>query len=636
MYGYHRMKTLTLTRQLIRITVILLFSTALITSIPAWLLLRSELERQIDLRLDAGEQHSLSIWRLTEFQIDQTVQLVSQRPTLERLLFDSNETTLTAYLEDLRENTLLDFLYVVDEQHQWIAGTRGIVSENTAVLGTGTPNFTVERNLIGGQTIVGGILLDTKFLDSLASQTGFTYQYPDLYTSNSSYRTRMLDLTEQHSLLMWIDIRDIQIIQTSALVSIVTIALLTAGTGSLLGGLYMRARIRPLWKLRDSAKALGEGDLTSQITIEAQSPEIRTLTQTLETSRQRLNSTMQQLQQERDWSNSLMQSIVEGIVSVNSAGQIVFASESACEIMQWEQPPLQETIDAVFLLTDNISLVTEMLPAEGGYAQLDVFVKKHRITLAVTRARTLPDGSITLVLRDITEESRRSTAQAYYLANMSHEFRTPLSGMKASLELLINNIHELSAEERQQLLNSQLMSVSNLQRLIDNLLEGSKLQANQFSLHVQSVRLEQILADTLNTMQPLLQRRQQSLIISLPLHPLTVDVDRIRLVQVLVNLLSNASKYSPQSSEVQITLDNQGSILWVGVADRGQGVLEEQREVIFQQFVRLEQGAETDHSTGLGLSVVRGIIESHDGQVGVDAREGGGSIFWFSIPIRGK
>ncbi|MGV2435687.1 MAG UNVERIFIED_CONTAM: ATP-binding protein [Anaerolineae bacterium] len=226
------------------------------------------------------------------------------------------------------------------------------------------------------------------------------------------------------------------------------------------------------------------------------------------------------------------------------------------------------------------------------------------------------------MLRDITEESRKQSAQAYYLANMSHEFRTPLSGMKASLELFLENLGSLSKQEEAHLLSSIVLSVSNLQSLIDNLLESNKLEAKQFSLRRQMISLDAILIEGLRTMLPLLQRRQQKL--NLP--KVTVapyfGVDKTRMVQVLVNLLSNASKYSPIESTIEILIEVYENRLWLGIADRGAGVPEEKREAIFHQFVRLESSAETDHSTGLGLAVVRGIIEAHGGIVGVNGREG--------------
>jgi signal transduction histidine kinase len=619
------MKTLSLTRQLTGITVISMFITALITALPALWLFCRELDRQIDLRLTAGEQHTRTTWALTELQMNQTVELASERPTLRGLLSERNWAALDTYLADFRVDTMLDFLYIGDEQGMALAGA---VPQASSIQ-------SVERALADDITLVGGFLVDSRFLDMLHEQTGFLYQFSDSQTDlEQGYRARSVQLSSEFTLTVLIDTKDARSVQTSAMISIVTIALVSAGFGTLISGLYMQRRIRPLGQLRRAAQMVGEGDFARKIDIEAYSPEIRTLADTLETTRQRIRLMMQQLQEERDWSNSLMQSIVEGIVTLSPHGEILFHSQSARQIMRWETDRIGEQADNVFRLADSDQPFSACLPPEGSRKSLQVCLpNEYPITLAVTRARMLPDGAIPLVLRDITEESRHSSAQAYYLANMSHEFRTPLSGMKALVELLISNERSLTRTERQQLFNSLLMSMSSLQRLIDNLLEGGKLEAQKFSFHRQPVLIEQILTDALHTMQPLLKRRQQLLILNLPLSSPLVDGDRTRLVQVVVNLLSNASKYSPDAAEIDLSVEHDESELRIRVADRGKGVPPDQQEAVFQPFVRLEQSAQADHSTGLGLSVVRGIIEAHGGKVGVDGREGEGSIFWFSIPL---
>jgi len=619
------MRTLSLTRQLTGIAVISMFITAMITALPALWLFHRELDRQIDLRLAAGERHTRTIWALTELQMSQTVELASERPTLRRLVDERDWAALDSYLADFHAGTTLDFLYVADEQGTALAGTVPAAGAIQAA----------ERALAGDLTLVGGLVVDTRLLDRLHEQTGFLYRFPDSHAEpGPGYRTRPVRLSSDLTLTVLIDTQDAQSVETSAMTAIVAIALVSAGAGSVISGLYMRRRIRPLGDLRRAAQMVGEGDFARQIDVVTYSPEIRTLADTLETTRQRIRRMMQQLQEERDWSNTLMQSIIEGIVTINPQGEIVFHSQSARQIMHWETDQAGQQVDHVFRLADSDQPFSACLPPEGSRKSLQVCLPDaYTITLAVTRARTLPDGAIPLVLRDITEENRQSSAQAYYLANMSHEFRTPLSGMKALVELLISNDRSLTRNERQQLFTSLLMSMSSLQRLIDNLLEGSKLEAQKFSLHRQPVQIEQILTDALHTMYPLLKRRQQPIALNLPLSSPPIEGDHTRLVQVVVNLLSNASKYSPDAAEIDLSVTHNPAELWLGVADRGKGVPPAQQEAIFQPFVRLEQSARADHSTGLGLSVVRGIIEAHGGKVGVNVREGGGSIFWFSIPL---
>jgi signal transduction histidine kinase len=228
-------------------------------------------------------------------------------------------------------------------------------------------------------------------------------------------------------------------------------------------------------------------------------------------------------------------------------------------------------------------------------------------------------------------DSQRSV-QAYFLANISHEFRTPLAGMKVSLELLLDNLRDLSPSELDELLNSLHLSVSSMSQLIDNLLESSKIEAEQLTLRPVNTDAERLIVDSARLAQPFLNRRGQRLSIDIPLTPTRVQADTTRLIQVLVNLLINASKYSPAGGVIDVAVDRDEAGTRVTIADRGAGIPADKRDGVFKRFVRLGATASEDYGAGLGLSVVKAIIQAHGGTVGVDAREGGGSKFWFTLP----
>ncbi|HZD55632.1 MAG TPA: ATP-binding protein, partial [Anaerolineales bacterium] len=262
----------------------------------------------------------------------------------------------------------------------------------------------------------------------------------------------------------------------------------------------------------------------------------------------------------------------------------------------------------------------------------------REITLAVTSARLKPsDGGpsqLALVLRDITEEQAVQRLRSYFLANISHEFRTPLSALNASVELLLEEIEELSLAEIAELLNSVHLSVTSLQTLIDNLLESTSIEAGHFRIHRRLADLNDVIGEAVRLVKPLLDRRQQSLALFEPAELPLANVDPTRLTQVLVNLLSNASKYSPMEDTIELAVENIGSdALRVSVADGGPGISPQDRANLFRRFVRLADRDETQYGVGLGLWVVKTIVEDHGGEVGVDNRRTGGAIFWFTIPL---
>jgi signal transduction histidine kinase len=133
----------------------------------------------------------------------------------------------------------------------------------------------------------------------------------------------------------------------------------------------------------------------------------------------------------------------------------------------------------------------------------------------------------------------------------------------------------------------------------------------------------------------MLERRNQTLSLAEPAQLPEIEGDPARLTQVLVNLIFNASKYSAIGQPIELQLAQHADRLHVGVADRGRGIPEAKRSNLFRSFVRLDSGDE-EHGIGLGLYVVKTIVDAHDGQVGISDQPGGGSLFWFEIPLRQK
>jgi signal transduction histidine kinase len=394
------------------------------------------------------------------------------------------------------------------------------------------------------------------------------------------------------------------------------------GLGS---GFYIRGQMRPLWRLIGAARRLGQGDLYTPIQTDSKLSEVRSLSESLEKSRLSLAYHMDELSKAKDWSETLLQSIVEGIITCDADRRVVFFSEGASRLGLTSQSavigqPLQAVIGnaeqwwAIPPTTQRLLTVT---PTQ---------------TIAVTRLRANSAGQSTFVIRDMTEQLGHQRLQAYFLANVSHEFRTPLAGMKVSIELLLENLRYLSLSEMYQLLNSLYLSVSSLQNLIDNLLESSKIEADHLTLRRESTDLTQLLADAIRLIQPFLTRREQTLSLEAPLELPSLLVDRHRVVQVLVNLLSNASKYSPMGTPIDLIIRDHGTQVYIAIADRGQGIPPAERAEIFRRFVRLGLKSSEDYGVGLGLAVVKAIVEAHQGAVGIEGRDGPGSQFWFTLP----
>jgi signal transduction histidine kinase len=164
-------------------------------------------------------------------------------------------------------------------------------------------------------------------------------------------------------------------------------------------------------------------------------------------------------------------------------------------------------------------------------------------------------------------------------------------------------------------------------------LESVNIEAGHFVIHRRPTDLNQVMAEAIRIMQPLLDRRKQALSLTEPLQLPHLTADPNRLIQVMINLLSNASKYSPLEQTIEVVIGQINDRLRITVADRGPGIPPDERAAIFRRFVRLGAEDAEGYGIGLGLSVVKAIVEGHGGEIGVDERPGGGSTFWLTLPL---
>jgi signal transduction histidine kinase len=337
------------------------------------------------------------------------------------------------------------------------------------------------------------------------------------------------------------------------------------------------------------------------------------------------------------WLNELAPAITEGIILIDASQCIYYFSSGAERISGWNRNELcGKSIFEIFNFFEYGHLLTANQPGAINDNRAEI---QHRegYPVSIKYWFSQPPGqrqeaaSSIIIFQDSREADAAIKLRAFFLANITHEFRTPLSSLNASVEFLLEEIKYLSRNEIEALLTSVHLSVTGLQTLIDNLLESIQIEAGRFTISPRTSDLDKIISEARRIMSPLFTRRQQVLNIQKPEGSLQVHCDPTRITQVLVNLLSNASKYGPTQQEILMNvIPADDNWLKVAVTDHGPGILAE-RSVI-QQYYRLGAKSSAQDGVGLGLWVVRVIIEQHGGSVGVEEAPEGGSKFWFTIP----
>jgi two-component system, NtrC family, sensor histidine kinase KinB len=397
---------------------------------------------------------------------------------------------------------------------------------------------------------------------------------------------------------------------------------------------------QPLEQLRDSAIALRKGDLETPVGTTAKVREIAEVAYALEDARIALHHTLEELRQEKTWGDYLLDSVVEGIITLDRRSKITFFSPGAERITGWYQDQvIGKEIDEIFMLPSRESHFSESIPEPGAKSEIvTILVNERPLTLTISRAQLSPPdagkASLAISIRDISNEEAMRGLLGDFLANITHEFRTPLTALGVSIELLLDKLPELTLDEIRELLTSNYLGVLSLKNLIDNLLEGASIEAGRFQVSPRPIDLEEVIDQVVEMIHPLIEKNHQVLVTDLPEDLPLVQADPRRTSQVLINLLSNAIKWGPQGSEILLSATIVNNLVKVSIEDEGPGILPEHKHRLFSRFGhrQLEDGR-AEYGAGLGLSVVKAIVESQFGQVGVEDREGRGAIFWFTTPI---
>jgi PAS domain S-box-containing protein len=421
------------------------------------------------------------------------------------------------------------------------------------------------------------------------------------------------------------------------LVASMIIAIIIA---SVLGAFLARQISQPLVGLADSAARLSSGDLNKSAVVETQVREVLQVSKALEDARHDLQRTLNSLRKEIEWGDHLLDSIVEGIVTLDDQNRITFFSSGAERITGWYRDEiLNRNVDDVFTFTELNTPFSQHIPSPDQKKILTLeLTKEQNVTLAITGANLSPSKSgaarVALVFRDVSEEQAMHRLLGHFMENITHEFRTPLSSLAASIELLLDQAPDLSRTEMEELLTSLYLGTVSLQTLVDNLLESASIESGRFRVSPRPSDLGNIIGEAVQTMEPLLNKYGQRLVVELPIAIPLVYADPRRTVQVLVNLLSNANKFGPTNEEITVTAEAIEGWIRMAVSDRGPGIPQEYREGLFTRFVRPGHlNADARAGAGLGLSVVKAIVEAQGGMVGVKDNPAGGALFWFTLKL---
>jgi signal transduction histidine kinase len=361
--------------------------------------------------------------------------------------------------------------------------------------------------------------------------------------------------------------------------------------------------------------------------------------------RRRLLQLTAELRSKEAESQALLDGIVEGVYSVDEERRIRYLNPQAAALLGIDPD------EAIGQFCGDV-LKPELIDGVRPCAtRCPIVHARSRGSTRATEVLRLPQGGRTVVItssplvgqqqvqifRDETDIEGARRARDAIVANISHEFRTPLSAQLATLELLriemegeTGDAGPLHGRESAQLLRSLERSSLRLVHLVDNLLESVRMEGGEETIRRAPVALDEVVEEGVALVAPLLRQREQQTEIDLPYPGITLDGDAPRLIQVIVNLLANASRYSPDGTIIRIGATDEGTRCRLWVEDEGPGLPPGTEDSIFDRFSRGGEGE--PGGMGLGLWFVKSIVERHGGEIHARSLPERGSRFTMTLP----
>jgi signal transduction histidine kinase len=652
------------------VTALLVTIAVFAVSIAGVRLLRDLAATEALTRVELGAAAAREALRQEADELMTAARVLSERPTLHQILRDSSLETLDPYLRRYCEGAVLDACAVLRDgsmlasagkDFAWdgilasaaLQGERFIVTAapGVAVIGAGAAvsEHTAAKVLVARQ-------MDATFADRLSERVGLEVRIVD-HASLAAGETDLASLSSAalergalvaahveslgayvasvpvtastgetvsvlQALLAESEVLDPVALTTRRMILVAIVVALLATTSGILIGRYW---ISGVHRLTSAAQRIGSGDLGARIPGE-RGKELGVLARTMEEMRHNLVVLTSELRRREAEAQAVVGGIVEGVYAVDRDRRIRFLNPKAEKLLmlkardvigQFCGDVLNPVRDAEGRRPCEHACPILQARAAGSADAVELVEPVPGRVRRVVIASAAPSEDMQVqVLRDETELEAVRRTRDTVLANISHEFRTPLAAQLASIELLRDGLGKMTAKQQRELVASLERGAQRLAWLIDNLLESVRIESGQLAIRNQDLDLDDVVQAARELIEPLITQRGQKLEVrSIEALP-AIRGDYQRLIQVVVNLLANASKFGPPNSVIRVegrALNGGGIELWI--EDEGPGPADPDDTALFEQFRRSGGEDPQESGLGLGLFIVRSIVERHGGRV---------------------
>lgn len=395
---------------------------------------------------------------------------------------------------------------------------------------------------------------------------------------------------------------------------------------SILGYFIAKSITEPIRTVTKKASLMAKGDFNQRVDVKS-NDEIGNLGHMFNYLTKELNKTISQTELEKSKLNTIFNYMAEGVLAINNENKLIHANPIARKILN-----LDENFENRFFDLSKLNIFVDYARLESleGESELEIDNKFYKIKYAPYRLKNYSDLGIIIVFQDITKEHNLDNMRKDFVANVSHELKTPITSIKTYSETLLDQSN-LNPQEIKflEVINNESNRMSNL---VTDLLQLSDIDYGSYKIKKESIDTYEAISLALDHLDLLIRNKHHKIILDVDMDIKNILADRNSLDRVLINIISNAIKYTKPFGVIKIAAHSDFKNVYISVSDNGIGIPKKDLDLIFERFYRVEKSRSREMGgTGLGLSIARDLTKSMGGDLKLESKFGIGTDVYLSF-----